>query len=294
MRAAFSELQQNDPLRMAAGTAFFTTFALPPILIIVIQVFGLFVSRRTISHHIFIQLGKVLGPNTVEQIRETLRNVRHLTLSWLLAAGGFLFLIFVATTLFKVIKDSLNQLWSIQLKDKQGVLFILGYRAKSVAIIIAGAILFLGVLLAEAIGAFLGKHDAQLGRLASVLLTGLINQLVSAVLVIAWFTVVFKFLADARPSWKVAIAGGVFTGLLFTGGKWLLRWLLSYSNMQTIYGASTSSALLLLFVFYCSFMFYYGACFTRVWAEEHQQPILPTRHAMRYRLNKIEVDDKGQ
>lgn len=290
LSSAFREFQQNDPLRMAAGTAFFTTFALPPILIIVIQVFGLFVSRRTVSRHIFTQLGEVLGPNTVEQIRETLRNVRHLSLNWLLAIGGFLFLVFVATTLFKVIKDSLNQLWKIQLKDKQGILFMLGYRAKSVGIIIMGAILFMGVLLAEAIGAFLQKYDAQLGRLASVLLTGFINQLVSALIVITWFTVVFKFLADARPKWKVAIAGGVFTGLLFTGGKWLLRWLLSYSNMQTIYGASTSSALLLLFVFYCSFMFYYGACFTKVWAEEHGQPIPPSKHAIRYKLNKVEVE----
>ncbi len=275
---------------MAAATAFFTTFALPPILIIVIQLFGLFVSRRTISRHIFSQLADVLGPNTVDQIRETLRNVRHLPLNWVLASGGFLFLIFVATTLFKVIKDSLNQLWQIQLKEKQGVLFMLGYRAKSVAIIVIGAVLFLGVLLAEATAAFLQKYDQQLGQFARLLLTGVIQQLISSVLVIVWFTLVFKFLADARPKWKVAIAGGVFTGLLFTGGKWLLRWLLSYSNMQTIYGASTSSVLLLLFVFYCSFMFYYGACFTKVWAEKNRQPIPPSPHAIRYRLHKIEVD----
>ena len=288
--AAFREFRQNDPLRMAAATAFFTTFALPPILFIVIQVFGLFVSRRTVSRHIFSQLAEVLGPNTVEQIRETLRNVRHLPLNWLLATGGFLFLVFVATTLFKAIKDSLNQLWQIQLKEKQGVLFMLGYRGKSVAIILIGAVLFLSVLLAEATGAFLQKYDQQLGTLPRLLLTGFINQLVSAVVAIAWFTLVFKFLADARPGWKVAVAGGVFTGLLFTAGKWLLRWLLSYSNMQTIYGASTSSVLLLLFVFYCAFMFYYGACFTKVWAEKKKQPILPSKHAIRYRLHKIEVD----
>jgi membrane protein len=292
--AAFRELRKNDPLRMAAATAFFTTFALPPILIIIIQVFGLFMSRRTISRHIFSQLADVLGPNTVEQIRETLRNVRHLPLNWVLTSAGFLFLIFVATTLFKVIKDSLNQLWQIKLKEKQGVFFMLGYRAKSVGIIIIGAVLFLVVLLAEAIGAFLKKHDGQLGQLASLLLTGFINQLVSTVVVIAWFTLVFKFLADARPRWRVAVAGGVFTGLLFTGGKWLLRWLLSYSNMQTIYGASTSSALLLLFVFYCAFMFYYGACFTKVWADENKQPILPSPHAIQYRLHKIEVDHPGE
>jgi membrane protein len=291
-KTAFSEFRQSDPLRMAGATAFFTTFALPAILIIIIQVFGIFINRHTISHHLFTQLGDVVGSNTVDQIRETLRNVRHLSLNWAVLAGAllFLFLLFVATTLFKVIKDSLNQLWSIQLREKQGILFTLGYRAKSVGIIISGGVLFLTVLLAEGVSIFLQK---ELGQTASLLLTGVINQLVGLVVAAAWFTLVFKFLYDAHPSWKVAFAGGAFTGILFIAGKWLLRWLLSYSNMQTIYGASASSALLLLFVFYCAFMFYFGACFTKAWAEEIKQPIPPSRHAIRYRLHKIEVDGEN-
>ena len=61
-----------------------------------------------------------------------------------------------------------------------------------------------------------------------------------------------------RPKWKTVIAGAAFTGFLFTLGKLLLQWLLNYSSMQTIYGASAASVLLLLFVFYSSFIFYYG------------------------------------
>ena len=80
-------------------------------------------------------------------------------------------------------------------------------------------------------------------------LSGFIGQTVSVLVVTAWFTMLFKFLPDGRPSWKTAITGGLFTGLLFTIGKILLRWLLTYSNMQTIYGASTSSVLLLCLFF---------------------------------------------
>ena len=40
------------------------------------------------------------------------------------------------------------------------------------------------------------------------------------------------------------------TGLLFALGEVLLHWLLSFSKVQTIYGASTALVLLLLFVFY--------------------------------------------
>jgi membrane protein len=38
----------------------------------------------------------------------------------------------------------------------------------------------------------------------------------------------------------------------------------------------------MLFVFYCSFIFYYGACFTKVWAEDRKEPIEPGKHATKF------------
>jgi membrane protein len=83
------------------------------------------------------------------------------------------------------------------------------------------------------------------------------------------------------------ITGGAFTSFFFNLGKLLLQWLLSYSNMQTIYGASTSSVLLLLFVFYSSIIFYYGACFTRVWTEFNKKTIPPGEHAENYEWSQV-------
>jgi len=48
LRRAARELVANDPLRLGAATAFFTTFALPPILIILIQVMGSLYSASTV------------------------------------------------------------------------------------------------------------------------------------------------------------------------------------------------------------------------------------------------------
>jgi membrane protein len=64
--------------------------------------------------------------------------------------------------------------------------------------------------------------------------------------------------------------------------------------MLTIYGASTSVLLLLLFVFYSSFMFYYGACFTQSLADHTKRPILPKANAMRYVVERMELDENGQ
>ena len=99
---------------MAGATAFFTTFALPAVLIILIQVFGLVLTPRFMTRQLVTNLGEVVGKNTAGELHKTLFNVRHLFRNWYEAFAGFLFLIFVATTLLNVIKDSLNQLWNIR------------------------------------------------------------------------------------------------------------------------------------------------------------------------------------
>src|ERR1700733_15224450 len=78
---AFREFQQNDPLRMAAATSFFTSFALPPILIILIEVLGLFGDSRAIRHGLLEQLSRASDTNIVLQIRVILRNVKLLSLN---------------------------------------------------------------------------------------------------------------------------------------------------------------------------------------------------------------------
>jgi membrane protein len=284
LKQAFTEFNRNEPLRLAGATSFFATFALPAILIILIQVFGLLIDPQTISRHLFENLAEIIGRNTVEQLRLTLKNVRALARSWWIAAGGFLFLIFVSTTLFKVIKDSLNQIWGIKMKEQAGVGIRLLHRVRSFLAILLTGLLFITALLAEGTISILHQYIRESVPDNAFWLNGVLNQGLSLLLVSAWFTMMFKFLPDGRPAWKVAMTGAIFTGILFTFGKLLLRWMLSYSNMHNIYGASTSMVLLLLFIFYSSFIFYYGACFTKVWAGHKRQEIQAGKNALKYRI----------
>lgn len=289
LKQSFEDFRQNEPLRLAGATAFFATFALPAILIILIQVFGLIVNPRALSHQIFQNLSGIVGTNTVAELRATLRNVRHLATNWYIAIGGFLFLVFVSTTLFKVIRDSLNQLWKIRVVAHPGFLFLLRNRARSFIVILLVGLLVVALLIAEGV---LGALKQSIGGALPSgrwWVNSVIDQLISIVVVTAWFAMLFKLLPDAQLTWRVAIAGALFTAVLFTLGKLALRFLLSYTKMQTIYGTSTSIVLLLLFVFYVSFIFYYGACFTRVWAQSRQQPIAPGKHATRYDVSQVSV-----
>jgi membrane protein len=152
-------------------------------------------------------------------------------------------------------------------------------------------VLFLIGLVAESIQEFFSK-SFQVSDTLSQYSSGVLNYLLSVLIVTLWFTVLFRFLPDAKATWKVAITGAFVTSILFNTGKLVFRWImLSYNNIQTVYGASGSVILIMLFVFYASLILYYGAAFTKVWGSYCGQPIKPLPHAINYRLNDVGGED---
>ncbi len=287
IRKSFAEIKSKDPMRMAGATAFFTTFALPPIFIILFQLFSLFLSKKLVATEMLQILTDTLGKGSALQIRQTTRGFGTLASNWLIAVAGFLFLIFVATTLFTVIKNSLDEIWQIKVKDRPGILFNLKQRTRSMGIIVVAGLLFLAAAFLDSFEIMAGNSLGKIFPSGGRFFKGLLNEAVAVIAFITWFIILFRYLADGRPSWRVAIAGGTLTGILFSAGKTLLSYLMRNSNISTVYGASGSIVLILLFVFYCSFILYFGASFIKVYSEEIAQPLRLVNKAFRYQLRKI-------
>ncbi|HKO82431.1 MAG TPA: YihY/virulence factor BrkB family protein, partial [Chitinophagaceae bacterium] len=255
--------------------------------IILFQLFSLFLNKKLVGTEMMKIFSETLGKASAAQIRQTTRGFGTLARNWYIATGGFVFLIFVATTLFSVIKNSLNDIWNISVKDKPGILFNLKLRARSLGIILAAGLLFLAGIFMDGFEILSGDYLIKLWPTAGRFFRGALNEIVSIVIVTTWFIVLFRYLADGRPSWKIAIAGGCLTGVLFSAGKTLLSFLMRNSNINTVYGASGSIVLILLFVFYSSFILYYGASFIKVYSETIQQPLRLVNQAFRYQLSKL-------
>jgi membrane protein len=288
LKKSFGEMKRNDPLRMAGATSFFATFALPPILIILFQVFSLFLSRRMVGTELREALTETFGTEGANQIRVTARGFRKIAANWWLAAGGFMFLVFVATTLFTVVKNTLNDIWNIRIREKKGPMFYLLLRARSLLVIVFAGLLFLLGLLLDGFEVLAGKYiNEVLPGLGKKFFTGALDELLGLLIVTTWFVLLFRYIADARPTWKVALTGGVLTGVLFSIGQAILSYLIQHSNIGTVYGASGSTVLLLLFIFYSSFILYYGASFIKLYANEINQPLQPLHHAFHYELQEV-------
>ena len=251
---------------MAGATAFFTMFALPPILIILVQVFSLFINPATIRHELFSGLSGIFGKEAVRLIITVIKGFHKLNYNWAATIAGFLFLTFVATTLFKVIKSSLNQLWGMPAHVGQKAITTLGSRLQSLLVIFISGLLFSVAVLIETLQAFIGSYVYELVPSISPFFNRFQTFVLSTFIMAVWFLMAFRYLSHGRPAWRIAWIGALFTSLLFSIGKIILGILLSYNNINSIYGTSASVVLLLLFLFYSAMMLYYGAAFTKTWA----------------------------
>lgn len=96
----------------------------------------------------------------------------------------------------------------------------------------------------------------------------MLNVLLSYLVAVLLFSVVYKYISDAKLKWRNVWAGSLFTAFLFTIGKHLIGLYLGKSNLASTYGAAGSVVLILVWVFYSSQIFFYGAEFTRALAIE--------------------------
>ena len=288
LRRAARELGENDPLRLGAATAFFTSFALPPILIILIQVLGSLSSSSQVQMLLLGKLGHLLGASATGLLTQILHNVTDLQRSRLVTWLGSGFLLFVATTLFTIIQHSLNQLWQMRPHRHTGqVRQALRERLRSGGVLLVTAGLTLLAFASDAglalFADFIRDFDATF---VYFLVRGL-NALVGLAILTAWCAYIFRTLSSAKVPWRAVSRGALLTALLISTGEGVLSRLLVARDLGPIYGPASSLVLVLLFVFYSAMIFYFGACFTKVYAHRVGLDIKPKKSAVRYRLVNV-------
>ena len=118
----------------------------------------------------------------------------------------------------------------------------------------------------------------------------LINNAVSLLILALIFTVIFKILPDVIIQWRDVWVGAAFTTLLFTIGKYLIRYYLGTTSKLTAYGGAGSLVVLLLWIYYSINILLLGAEFTQVYTLKLGRKIKAKEHAVYYdRMKSIKL-----
>ena len=288
LRRAARELAANDPLRLGAATAFFTSFALPPILLILVQLLGSLYSARGARMMLLTKLGEVIGSTATGLVAQTVHNVPHAGRTRLITVLGFVFLLFIATTLFTIIQHSLNQLWHVRPRRQVNqVSMAARERLRSAGVLLATAALSVLAFSADAALALFADFVADFDPTFAFYAVWALNLVVSLLILAAWCGFVFRTLSAARVPWRAVRRGALLTAALIELGERVLGQLLVGRDLGPIYGPAASSVLVLLFVFYSAMIFYFGATFTKVYAHHVGLDIRPKKTAVSYRLVNV-------
>lgn len=270
----------DNALKLSAALSYYTIFSLPPLLIIIISLSGVFFGADAVSGQIFEQIKTVVGTSAALQIQETIKNVKLSSSNVFVTSLGVVILIIGASGVFVEIQDSLNYIWGLKAKPKRGLIKFLYNRLMSFAMIGSVGFLLLVSLIVNSVVDVLNERLALVFPHNTIILFYVINVLIVFIIISFLFSIIFKTLPDGKIALSDSLIGASFTAFFFMIGKFAIGAYLSRFNVASIYGAAGSIILILLWVYYSAIILYFGAEFTKVYACLHGHKIIPNEYSV--------------
>jgi membrane protein len=279
-RQAITEFFADNGMKLSASLSYYTVFALGPVLIIIISLAGIFFGRDAVRGKLFYQINGLVGNQAAAQIQDIIQNIEQSHYTTAGAAFAIVALLIGATGVFAEIQDSINYIWSLKAKPKQGWLKLIINRLISFSLIISFGFLLMVSLAVHALMDLLYDRLQRLFDEATVIIFQAFNYIFLFAVITTLFAIIFKVLPDGVIRWRDAFVGAIFTASLFLGGKFLIGFYLGASDIGITYGAAASIILILLWVYYSSIILFLGAEFTKVYTLNFGAGIRPDKTAV--------------
>ena len=290
-KATFKDFSNDEATWKAAALAYYVVFALPPLLVLLLQVASALWDpvevRRTLTGEFQGLMGQDVAGQIQTMITTAEQKVSGTGFRLVLSIGG---LIFGATGAFISLQSALNRAWEVKPDPKRGggIKSFITKRLLSLGMVLGIAFLLLvSLALTSALSA---AGDALLGGFPKVV-GQILNFVFSFAVVTLLFAAMFKVLPDAKIMWRDVWVGAVATSLLFVIGKFLIGFYIGKSNPGNAFGAAGSLAVLLVWIYYTAVIVLLGAEFTQAWVKAHGGTIEPEEGAIRVIEREERIDE---
>jgi membrane protein len=268
----------DNAMRLGASVAYYTLFAIGPILLVAVAVAGTLFGAEAVRGEIVGQIEGLVGTEGANAVQALLQGASRRQDNVLATIVGGVTFVLAACGAFLELQAALNAIWRVTPAPGGMVKDFLLDRVRSFGLVVA-----IGFLLLVSLGV-----DAALAALASWLtrwapampvVLGTLNFLLSVAVTSVLFGLLFKFLPDVELAWSDVATGAFVTALLFAIGKHIIGLYLGQSGTTSSYGAAGSVIVILLWVYYSSQIVLIGAEFTRLYAERVRGPVVASPFA---------------
>lgn len=277
---AFKAWWSKDPFRESAIIAYYSIFSLPGLLVVIVTLAGYFFGKDAVNTHIAGQITSAFGKDSAEQMLKMIEQASESKNSILATIIGVITIIVGATGVFAQFQKSLNNIWEVKaVQSKSGIWKLVRARVFSFGLIVSIAFLLLiSLMVSTLLSAFGTWLSTNYSELAFILLR-ILNFVLSLFILSVLFALMFKIFPDAEIKWKHVWMGSVLTALLFEIGKFLLSIYFGKANPASGYGTAGTIVLVLLWTSYSSMIVFFGAEFTRAYANLYSGKVPPSEIA---------------
>jgi membrane protein len=259
----------KDPFMQSAVIAYYAIFSIPGLLVMVIFIGSLFFKSDVITENLTTQISSIMGVETARQIQDMIISVNKTDKSVLATIVGIITVLVGATGVFVELQKALNVIWEVKAKPRKAIFAMIRTRLFSFGMILSIGFLLLISLTITTIIAIMSHWVISHWPNIVLIIFYVINFIISFGVVMFLFALLYKILPDAKIQWKHIWLGSILTAFLFILGKTAIGFYLSKTNPGSLYGAAGSIVLILLWVSYSSMIFFYGAEFTRAYADHY-------------------------
>jgi membrane protein len=286
MTAAGSRYIGSGASDMAAGIAYRVLFALAPLTVALVSVFGLLLQNEELQHDVINKVVSTLPVNT-EDVTKAIENIATPAS----AAGliSLLVLVWAASGMMTAIRFGLERTMSV--KEDRGVvhgrLVDLGLVAAAVVLVLASV----GVgLITQLVNGLVGEVAGTVGVQGNAA-KAVVAKLFSLLLWTGTVLLVYRVVPARRPRFADALAGAVVAALLLLVISLAAGFLYSHATRWSfVYGSLTSVFVFLYSVYLFASAVLFGAAVAAEWSLPHppdpESALAKARRKIRARFHR--------
>ena len=265
LKTAYLEWSKDKAPRMGAALAYYTIFSLAPLLIIAVAIAGLAFGVQAAQGEIAGQIQGLVGRDGAKAIQDLIQSAHKPAHGVIGSMIGVFALFLGASGIFCEMQDALNSIWHVSPNSTAGILSLVKERFLSFGMVLGIGFLLLVSLLLSALLAAVTKYLGGMLPIPAVLFESL-DFFLSLLSITVLFAMIFKLLPNTKIAWSDVWIGAALTSLLFTAGKFVIGFYIGKSVSASAYGAAGSLVVVVAWIYYSALILYFGAEFTRVYA----------------------------
>jgi membrane protein len=277
---------RDNASRHGAAIAYYTLFAMAPVLLVVIGLAGLIFVADAVRGELVGQIAGLIGQEGAQAVLSILQRASEPRDGIGATVLGTIGLVVATSGAFLELQAAFNKIWRVKKDDAPGINLdaIITRRLRSLGVVVSIGFL---LMVSLAINAGVSAATAWFGdRMTGwPVIIAVLNLIVSTGVSTALFAVLFRVLPDVHLAWKDVMIGALITALLFAIGQCLIGLYLGRSAVASPFGAAGTIAIILVWVYYSTQILLLGAEFTYHYSKHRSGAPTPMTGAVRDPLN---------